>query len=75
MYNFSNNGSEIEKSGIKTSTLALEHVNMQGTLERQHISTQDTLGHERVSMQDTLAREHVNTQRRASNLADSSLDI
>ena len=43
VYNFSNNGSKTENSHIKTSTLAREHVSMQGTLARQHISTQGTL--------------------------------
>ena len=43
MYNFSNNGSETENSGIKTSTLAREHVSTQGTLAREHaFSTQGT---------------------------------
>ena len=70
VYNFSNNGSKTENSGIKTSTLACEHVSTQSTLAREH-----------VSMQGTLAREHVSTQNnwhvttflahRARNLADS----
>ena len=38
VYNFSNNDSETENSGIKTSTLALEHVSTQDTLAREHVS-------------------------------------
>ena len=48
VYNFSNNGSETENSGIKTSTLAREHVSTQGTLAREHVSTQGTLAREHV---------------------------
>ena len=46
VYNFSNNGSENENSGLKTSTLAHEYVSMQGTLAWEQISTQGTLARE-----------------------------
>ena len=46
VHNLSNNGSKTENSGIKTSTLAREHVSKQGTLAREHLSTQGTLTHE-----------------------------
>ena len=88
MYNFSNNGSEIEDSGIKTSTLAREHESMQGILARsyvrhvgtwarehaEHVRTQSTLAPEHVSTQSTLAREHVFSTQDAqfSRLADGS---
>ena len=62
VYNFSNNGSVIENSGIKTSTLAREHVSAQGTLTRECVSTKGTLVREHVSMEGTLARDHVSTQ-------------
>ena len=62
VFSFSNNGSEAENSGIKTSTLAFEHVSTQGTLARKHVNTQDTLTQEHVNTQDTLTQEHVNTQ-------------
>ena len=45
VYNFSNNGSKNENSGIKTSTLVREHISTQGTLARkarEHVSTQGT---------------------------------
>ena len=58
VYNFSKNCSETENSGIKTSTLAREHVGTQGTLAHEYVSTQGTLACEHVSMQDTLASEH-----------------
>ena len=61
MYNFSNNGSQTENSGIKTRTLVRGHLSRQGTLATEHVSTQGTL-----------AREHVSTilACRTSNLAD-----
>ena len=70
VYHFSNNGSETEKSGIKTSMLAREHVSAQSTLARKHVSAQGTLARkhactlarENASTQGTLAREHVSTQ-------------
>ena len=62
MYNFSNNGSETENSGIKTSTLAREHASIQGTLAHEHVSTQGMLTREHIGMQGTLAREHVSMQ-------------
>ena len=65
VYNFSNNGSETKNSGIKTSTMAREHVSTQGTLAPEHISTQGTLVRKHAShviTQNTLAREHVITQ-------------
>ena len=49
VYNFSNNGSETENSGIKTSTLAREHVSTQGTLAREHMRAQSTLAREHAS--------------------------
>ena len=43
VHNFTSNGSETKNSGIKTSTLAREHVSTQGTLAREHVfSTQAT---------------------------------
>ena len=45
VYNSSNNGSETENSGIKTSTLSHEHLRTQRTLAREHVSMQDTLVH------------------------------
>ena len=45
VYNSSNNGSETENSGIKTITLAREHLRTQRTLAREHVSMQDTLVH------------------------------
>ena len=51
VYNFSNNGSETENSGIKPSTLARKHA--------RHVSTQDTLAREHVGTQGILARKHV----------------
>ena len=70
MYNFRNNGSETENSGIKTSTLAREHVSMQGTLAREDVSTQDTLVREHAKHAG-----HVSTflARRARNLANSKI--
>ena len=62
VYNFSNNGSEAENSGIKTSTLAREHLSTQDRLAREYRSTQGTLAREHVNKQGTLAREHVSTQ-------------
>ena len=62
MYNFSNNGSETQNSGIKTSTLAREHASIQGTLAHEHVSTQGMLACEHIGMQGTLAREHVSMQ-------------
>ena len=62
MYNFSNNGSETENSGIKTSTLAREHASIQGTLAHEHVSMQGMLTREHIGMQGTLAREHVSMQ-------------
>ena len=59
VYNFRNSCSETENSDIKTSTLAREHVSMQGTLAREDVSTQDTLVREHakhVSTQGTWAR-------------------
>ena len=61
VYNFINNGNETENSGIKTRTLARQHVSAQGTLAREHVSAQDTLTREHVSTQGTLARESVST--------------
>ena len=74
VYHFSNNGSETEKSDIKTSMLAREHVSAQGTqgtlarkhactLERENASTQGTLAREHVSTQGTLTREHISLRR------------
>ena len=62
MYNFSNDGSETENSGIKTSTLAREHASIQGTLAHEHVSTQGMLACEHIGMLGTLAREHVSMQ-------------
>ena len=61
VYNFSNNGSETENSGIETSTLAREYVSTQGMSTREHLRTQGTLACEHVNTQGTLARDHVST--------------
>ena len=53
------NGSKTENSGIKTSTLAREHVSTQGKLACEYVSTQDTWA---LSTQDTLACQHISTQ-------------
>ena len=53
VFNFSNNGSETENSGIKTSMLADEHVSNQGTLSREHVRAQGMLTREHVSTQGT----------------------
>ena len=62
VYNFSNNGSETENSGIKTSTLAREQVSTQGTLAREHINAEGTLTRGHGSTQGTLARKGESTQ-------------
>ena len=62
VYNFSSNGNKFEKSGIKTSMLACEHLSMQGTLPHECVSTQGMLACELVSTQGTLAHEHINMQ-------------
>ena len=65
VYNFSNNGSETENSGIKPSTLARKHarhVSTQGTLAREHVRHDGKWARNSrwyVSTQGTLAREHV----------------
>ena len=58
VYNFSNNGSETENSGIKTSTLPREHVSVQGALAHEHVSTQGMWVREHAKHVGTWARKH-----------------
>ena len=58
VYNFSNNGSETESSGIKTSTLALEHVSAQDTWACKHARHVNMWARKHARDVGTWARKH-----------------
>ena len=64
VYNFNNNGSKTEESGIKVFTKQARHIGRWSCCHAYHVrqETQDMLAREHRSTQGTLARELVSTK-------------